>query len=1512
MRLALLPLVMLLACREANPKAQEDIDGDGVFDVEDCDKLDPGVGSPQTIYLDADGDGVGGAEGDASCAPPTGYTFDGGDCNDGDPTIAPGLDEACDGIDNNCDEVIDEGVNAETWYVDSDGDGYGDDALSQVACEPVSGSVTEAGDCDDADPEAYPGAEVACTAADRNCDGSPDDADADGDRFLACEECDDARADVYPDAIEVCDGVDQDCDLEIDEDAADGATWYADSDGDGFGDAAAPVVACEPLPGEVDDASDCDDSRIDVYPGADEYCDTVDNDCDGEIDENAIADGTWYADADGDGHGVLTDSVTSCEQPPGYVALPDDCDDADAARSPSAAEVCNGSDDDCDSYVDADDPDVTDALTWYQDGDGDGYGDERLVELACGAEAGLVDVAGDCDDRDASAWPGAVEVCDGADNDCDAEVDEEVSDGSLWYADFDGDGQGDAATTITSCDAPDGYVVAGEDCDDNRADVYVGAPELCDLEDNDCDGVIDEETVSDGSWYRDDDADGWGDDTDVLVQCEAPVGYSSVPGDCDDADDAINPRAAELCNSVDDDCDGLVDDADADVADALTVYTDDDGDGHGQTRLDALACTVSAGWALDADDCDDRDPTAYPDAPETCDGDDDDCDGVEDEDAVDASTWYEDFDGDGAGGATNISQACDAPAGFVASSDDCDDERGDVYPGATELCDGADNDCDGSIDDSAVGDGTWYADVDGDGWGDSADTLVQCSQPAGYVAADGDCATTDAAVNPRAPELCNGVDDDCDGDIDADDAGLADGVTVYADDDLDGYGDARESSSACTVETGSSATGDDCDDADATIWPGAPETCDGDDDDCDGTDDEDAVDADIWYRDADADRWGDDADTQTVCSAPLGYVSVGGDCDDSSAMSSPSRSERCDGADNDCNGVVDEGVGSFWYDDADSDGYGDAALATEACSAPSGAVASSTDCDDTDPAVSPDATEVCNSLDDDCDGLVDDADPDLAGAPTWYIDYDRDGFGAGAYVESACELPSGYADNADDCDDTDDEIYPAATELCNGEDDDCDLVVDEDDAADAATWYADLDGDSYGDPASPSVACEAPGAYLADDTDCDDTDADVYPGARERFDGADNDCDGEIDDQIWVGTGEDGSLEVTGVTVLDTDVLGARTTPDAVAYVVSALSGSTVTVTATAEGIAAGDEVLIVNLHGSDAAYSSVGTYMTSYVASVSGTSIELEDPIIEVFGQTSNADLADQAILVQRVPQYTEVTVAAGGVLTASPWDGATGGVLFFRASGTVMVEPGGLISVDELGYAGGATGPFYNWDAYQGESYAGAGDASRFAVYNEVAGYWANNYGGGGAHICGGGGNYGGGATAADSWTGGGATPAEAGDAYGTPSLSSLLPGSGGGGVWHGSGSTYGPGGDGGGILYIGTRAINAADPSSVSALGGTTTHWSTGSWTYGAGGGAGGAIWLEAETLTLGAGAIDAGGGYGESTHIRHGGDGGYGRIRLDYDTLNGESFGSTAADSAADTSASPDPGFSALPE
>ena len=164
---------------------------------------------------------------------------------------------------------------------------------------------------------------------------------------------------------------------------------------------------------------------------------------------------------------------------------------------------------------------------------------------------------------------------------------------------------------------------------------------------------------------------------------------------------------------------------------------------------------------LSADDCDDDDPAVHPQGIEICDGIDNNCvDGV-DEGLTD--TWYVDVDGDGFGDPDSGAELCESDGGVLIGND-CDDDDAGIWPGAPEVCDGVDNNCGGTIDDGVST--SFYADSDGDGLGDAAVSIDACEQPSGFVTDSSDCDDADAEIGAATEEVADGVDNDCDGDID--------------------------------------------------------------------------------------------------------------------------------------------------------------------------------------------------------------------------------------------------------------------------------------------------------------------------------------------------------------------------------------------------------------------------------------------------------------------------------------------------------------------------------------------------------------------------------------------------------------------------------------------------------------------------------------------------------------------------------------------------------------------------
>jgi hypothetical protein len=468
------------------------------------------------------------------------------------------------------------------------------------------------------------------------------------------------------------------------------------------------LVGCAPAPADADHdglspPDDCDDRDPRVGPGPE-----------------------WYGDADGDGYPDPSRVVRACIAPEGFVGpegacpapprgphtCPSDCRDGDASIHPGAAERCDGLDQDCDGAAD---DDATDAPIWYEDADSDGHVG-TFVSRECEAPVdGAATEPTDCDDADASAFPGGPETCDYADDDCDGVVDEGLP-VATWWRDGDRDGFGDPALPLVTCGEPLGYADNADDCDDADRAEFPGA-----------------------IWHPDGDGDGYGDPGSYVVRCERPAAHVSDATDCDDADRDEHPGA---------------------------IWAPDaDGDGYGSPSGAVRSCArPEPAWMVDQSDCDDARADVRPGGTETCNRRDDDCDGVWDDDAI---GWY-DADGDGYGDpATECVDYC--ATGWVGVGDDCDDAEDDAFPGATEWCNGRDDDCDGLVDDDdpdEAGDATWYADADRDTFGDDTAALTSCAAPAGYADDGGDCDVADASVSPGAAEICfDEVDDDCDGSL---------------------------------------------------------------------------------------------------------------------------------------------------------------------------------------------------------------------------------------------------------------------------------------------------------------------------------------------------------------------------------------------------------------------------------------------------------------------------------------------------------------------------------------------------------------------------------------------------------------------------------------------------------------------------------------------------------------------------------------------------------------------------
>jgi hypothetical protein len=1023
-------------------------------------------------------------------------------------------DEVCDGKDNDCDEAVDEGFS----WVDWDGStktvgqscGVGSCAGGFVTCIALdkaecstagnklaqelcgdgkdnncSGQTDEGCYSDDLDGDGvlneydkfptdaarYPGAKEPCCPpstppeqavelCDYDCDGlvhlcDVNDKDFDGhvDVAFGGDDCNDSDATVYPGAPEKCDdGIDQDC---LGGDLA--CSSIKDTDGDAW-----------------PDKFDCNPDDPEIHPGAKELCDNEDNNCDGVIDEANPEGGAVCGVSSGEctpGHEVCT------HYKEGGVKI--ECIGATGKQD----EICDEKDNDCDGLTDEDYPDVgqacdTDDLDkcpngknrCRKDGKGVECGAETVVDLMeiCGNKIdddcnGFTDdgcfpadkdgdgfpAGGDCDDLRAEVHPGAKEPC------CNPAL---TGEAAVRECDRNCDGK------ITPCDPNDkdmdGHVAkaaGGDDCDDTLpggAEIYPGAPEKCgDGIDQNCDG-------SDVPCAQVTDKDG--------------DGYSP-PADCNDKNADVHPWADEKCNDIDDDCDGTKDNGNPEGN--LPC-----GDSVGACKPGVTVCIrYYEGARVECV------PEQGP-AKEICDGKDNNCNGTTDE-------YFPD-----------LGKTCDGsdldlcPNGVYTCRPDgsgtwCESE---LVENIVEICDGKDNDCDGLTDEGYEYNGAGIGQPC-KGRGECGVGIVECSSDKKHATCS---SNPDGSKSESLPETCDRKDNDCDG---VTDNGLLYlGLPIGA--VCKGYGACGTGKVECSLNKPVATCSSN---ADGTKPGVKSESCNGLDDDCDGHTDEGLVGS------------AQDCKYLGACAGiliPAKCAKGKWQCDYSVVLGYEAVEQSCDAIDNDCNGKTDEifPVGKA----CDGDDPDLCETGTYTCKPDH----SDVECVNE----SGEMIERCDGADNDCDGLTDEGFD--VGLPCDGDDSDECVHGTytckgdGSAVECINEDPVNLMEKCnlldDDCDGETDEDFPVG-QACDGDDPDS-----------CATGHWECRPDTLG------VEC------------LDDTGA----GKIEKCDGVDNDCDGQTDEDFFyqglplhepcAGIGECGAT--LGVVVCNPSKDGATcsTNPD--------------------------------------------------------------------------------------------------------------------------------------------------------------------------------------------------------------------------------------------------------------------------------------------------------------------------------------------------------------------------------
>ncbi|MBM4342920.1 MAG: putative metal-binding motif-containing protein [Deltaproteobacteria bacterium] len=999
-----------------------DIDGDGSVAPQDCNPADsgyspkvskepccdPGLGSGPDAVAKCDKN----CDGQITSCDPADKDFDGfvaDDCNPQDPASYPGAPEKCgDGIDQDCkDGDIDCGA-----INDEDGDGYDNEV-----------------DCKKFDKDVFPGNPEVCNGKDDDCNGAVDDGNpgggaACGSNVGACQPgvtvCTKVNFQAQVLCVpkkgpqpELCNGLDDNCNGKTDElyfnlgKACDGG----DADGCANG-----TWTCS---ADFKKEECTNESVTDLY----ELCNGLDDDCDGKTDEDLAYLGKAVG-ADCDGFGQCGPGKVVCSP---ELQVPVCSTDYFGTTPESKAETCNKIDDDCDGQTDED-----------QTFGGKKLGEACVGAGTCSTATGKVECAASgkaiCSVmQGGTAFAGKLEACDGIDNDCDGHIDEglKIQDSTCKKA-----GVCNETNVIAKCTA------GAWDCSYNGVVGYQADKEYsCDALDNDCDGKTDEDfeiglpcdgTDSDkcqnGTWQcsddkggkvctnesktdivescngKDDDCDGESDEGfDIGVPCDGPdgdkckngVSICTQDGKGVTCGDEIKKDIQEACNDQDDNCDGTTDEGFTFGPDKIALGAACDGPDNDKCKNGTVLCAADGKIAVCGAE-------TKQNIAEICNAVDDNCDGKTDE----GQTYTgKSLDAGCTGtGACGVGTVVCSPVTFKATCSTNPDAF--LIFNGQELCDGLDNDCNGKIDDNLSLSGVPLG-GNCPAVGECGAGKVQCGTSKQVV-----CSTQKGGgLDQSKTEACDGKDNDCDGKTDEELTvvdSICKKVGVCGNDKL---------VAVCANAKWS---------CDYSQVPGysEKELCDGLDNNCDGKTDE--------GFDIGAPCDGPDSDQ---CKTGSWTCKADGSDHQCINEDETDKLEVCDGKDNDCDGKTDE---EFTYGPdklalgAKCDGLGICGAGTVQCGKNLTATCS-TDPDGTSPQ---NKTEVCNTLDDDCDGTADDGlkyGGLTVGAPC-------SGNGECGNGTVVCNLKQQAvcSTNPDGPD------YEAKSELCNLKDDDCDGQTDED------------------------------------------------------------------------------------------------------------------------------------------------------------------------------------------------------------------------------------------------------------------------------------------------------------------------------------------------------------------------------------------------------------------------------------------------------------------------------------